>query len=75
MSMSVAHITINSLLDFPGLSAPWEHADAQGLYGAISSPISCGSLESWTHSSLVAALMRMGPSPHLRPTIDLILVV
>ena len=53
MSMSVAHITINDLLDFPGLSAPWEHADGQELYGAISSPISCGSLESWIHSSLL----------------------
>ena len=64
MSMSIAHITIKDFVDFPDLSTTWDHADAQELNIGIPSPIGCGTLESWIHSSLLVELME-GPSPHL----------
>ena len=75
MSMSVVHITIRDLVDFPGVGDVWDPVDVQGLYRAIPIPTECGTLEIWIYSSVVATVRRMSPETHLRRTIDIIILL
>ena len=76
MSMSIIHIIINDLGTLLVWVLPWimlMYKECIEL--SFPTPTGCGTMERWIHSLFVAALLRVGPAPSLRTTIDLELVV